>query len=36
MTLGCLARDACPVGVAYRYPQVQVQFHMQALTLPSL
>jgi hypothetical protein len=33
---GCLARDACPVGVAYRYPQAQVRFHMQALRLPSL
>lgn len=31
---GCLARDACPIGVAYRYPQAQVRFHMQALTLP--
>ena len=33
---GCLARDACPVGVAYRYPEAQVQFHMQALTLPEI
>lgn len=31
---GCLARDACPIGVAYRYPPAQVRFHMQALTLP--
>lgn len=36
MTGGCLARDACPVGVAYRYPEAQVRFHMQALRLPSL
>jgi hypothetical protein len=34
MTGGCLARDACPIGVAYRYPQAQVRFHMQALRLP--
>lgn len=34
MVRGCLARDACPVGVAYRYPQAQVRFHMQALRLP--
>lgn len=33
---GCLARDACPVGVSYRYPEAQVRFHMQALTLPAL
>jgi ferredoxin len=36
MVRGCLARDACPVGVAYRYPQAQVQFHMQALRLPTV
>ncbi|KQW26983.1 ferredoxin [Rhizobium sp. Root274] len=35
MTGGCRARDACPVGVAYRYPQAQVSFHLQALRLPS-
>jgi ferredoxin-like protein FixX len=35
MVRGCLARDACPIGVAYRYPQAQVQFHMQALRLPA-
>jgi hypothetical protein len=34
MTAGCLARDACPVGAAHRYPQAQVRFHMQALKLP--
>ncbi|PYB75088.1 4Fe-4S dicluster domain-containing protein [Rhizobium wuzhouense] len=33
---GCLARNACPVGVAYRYPEAQVRFHMQALKLPAL
>ncbi|MFY8101771.1 MAG: ferredoxin [Allorhizobium sp.] len=31
---GCLARNACPVGAEYRYPQAQLRFHMQALTLP--
>lgn len=34
MISGCLARNACPVGVEYRYPEAQIQFHMQALTLP--
>ncbi|MBB5573537.1 MULTISPECIES: 4Fe-4S dicluster domain-containing protein [Rhizobium] len=28
---GCLARNACPVGSAYRYPQAQLAFHMAAL-----
>lgn len=27
---GCRARDACPVGRAWRYPDAQVRFHMQA------
>lgn len=36
MSGGCLARDACPLGVAYRYPPAQVRFHMQALKLPTL
>lgn len=31
MTRGCLAREACPVGAAYRYPAGQLRFHMQAL-----
>jgi len=31
MVIGCVARNACPVGVAYRYPQEQLQFHMAAL-----
>lgn len=30
MEEGCRARDACPVGRAYRYPAAQVRFHMQA------
>jgi ferredoxin len=30
MEEGCRARDACPVGSAYRYPAAQVRFHMQA------
>lgn len=36
MTKGCLARDACPVGRDYRYPEGQIRFHMQALDLPSV
>lgn len=31
MATGCLAREACPVGAAYRYPAGQLRFHMQAL-----
>ena len=27
---GCLARQACPVGVEYRYAEAQQQFHMKA------
>lgn len=27
---GCLARNACPVGVAYRYPPEQQRFHQTA------
>lgn len=34
MVSGCLARNACPVGTENRYPQAQLHFHMQALTLP--
>jgi hypothetical protein len=34
MLSGCLARNACPVGAEYRYPQAQLRFHMQALRLP--
>jgi hypothetical protein len=30
MEEGCRARDACPVGHAYRYPAPQIRFHMQA------
>lgn len=29
-TGGCLARGACPVGRAWRYPDAQVTFHMTA------
>ncbi|WEX86796.1 ferredoxin [Sinorhizobium garamanticum] len=29
---GCLSRDACPVGRHYRYPAVQLRFHMAALS----
>lgn len=28
---GCAARNACPIGAAYRYPAGQLRFHMQAL-----
>ena len=31
MMSGCLARNACPVGAAYRYPLAQLQFHMATL-----
>lgn len=27
---GCLARDACPVGRAHRYPAAQIQHHTRA------
>jgi len=30
MTSGCMARDACPVGRAYRYGDAQIRFHMTA------
>ena len=30
MRSGCLARDACPVGRAYRYGDAQIRFHMTA------
>lgn len=30
MDSGCLARDACPVGRAYRYGADQIRFHMAA------
>jgi len=30
MDIGCLARDACPVGRDYRYAPAQARFHMQA------
>ena len=30
MTLGCAARDACPVGRKWRYEEAQLQFHMVA------
>ena len=29
---GCLAREACPVGIDYRYPPGQLAFHMAALS----
>ncbi len=30
MSGGCKARLACPVGVPYQYPPMQMQFHMKA------
>lgn len=30
MTLGCRARDACPIGGASRYGDAQIRFHMRA------
>ncbi len=30
MSAGCRARDACPVGRRYRYPDAQIRFHMAA------
>ncbi|WP_331374613.1 4Fe-4S dicluster domain-containing protein [Sinorhizobium chiapasense] len=32
-TQGCISRDACPVGMGYRYPVQQLRFHMAALSL---
>ncbi|MCD2173293.1 ferredoxin [Rhizobium sp. C4] len=31
MSSGCVARNACPVGAGYRYPEAQLRFHMDAL-----
>ena len=33
MVAGCLARNACPIGIGYRYPAAQLAFHMAALQL---
>ncbi len=33
MAAGCIARNACPVGVDYRYSPEQLHFHMDALSL---
>jgi hypothetical protein len=30
LTAGCLARNACPVGYEWRYPEAQIRFHMAA------
>jgi hypothetical protein len=32
MLSGCIARNACPIGVEHRYPLEQLQFHMAALS----
>jgi hypothetical protein len=29
-TMACHARNACPVGAAWRYPEAQIRFHMAA------
>lgn len=34
MQTGCNARNACPVGGGYRYPDEQLRFHMDALSRP--
>ena len=31
MKIGCVARNACPVGAEFRYPTEQLRFHMGAL-----
>jgi hypothetical protein len=33
MTSGCLARNSCPVGVSFRYPQAQLRFHMNSFKI---
>jgi hypothetical protein len=30
LSIGCLARNACPIGVEWRYPEAQIRFHMTA------
>jgi ferredoxin len=30
LTLGCHARNACPIGADWRYPKAQIRFHMAA------
>jgi hypothetical protein len=30
LSAGCLARNACPVGDKWRYPEAQIRFHMAA------
>lgn len=32
MAGGCIARNACPIGAGYRYPDAQLAFHMAALS----
>lgn len=36
MMQGCYARNICPIGKRYRYPEGQIRFHMQALDLPAV
>jgi hypothetical protein len=30
LSVGCHARNACPIGRAWRYPEAQIRFHMAA------
>jgi hypothetical protein len=32
ISVGCLARNACPVGLRWRYPEAQTRFHMTAFS----
>jgi hypothetical protein len=33
LAVGCLARNACPIGAAWRYPEAQLRFHMAAFAI---
>ena len=32
LSIGCIARNACPIGAEWRYPEAQVRFHMAAFS----
>ncbi|WP_075996755.1 hypothetical protein [Salaquimonas pukyongi] len=36
VTLGCAARNACPVGAGWRYDEAQLRFHMAAFNHPRM
>jgi ferredoxin-like protein FixX len=36
LSIGCRARNACPVGEAWRYPEAQIRFHMTAFVRASV